>query len=279
MFGANGASPFEIRWKMLGVHFRVGPSFWLLCVLFFLLSASHYNTAGEIALHFAILAACLFISFLAHDLGHVLVGRFFGGEGNVLIAWGSGGGAGTETIPKRWQRILVYLAGPFASLLLAAIAVFNLVVLTPYIPPAARPIYDEMIGLLIVWNVFWCILNLLPIWGYDAGRITLEIGLAISPRWGAVGAMVLSAAICAVVAVASYTRAVGQPLLPWLPIGGMFWAVAYAMLFVSNLMNLPALIALGRRPRVTAKAWSPPARDPRSIAPSRWDKRTFEQMD
>jgi hypothetical protein len=279
MFGANGASPLEIRWRMLGIHYRVAPSFWLLCVLFFLLSARQYKTAGEMALHFAILAACLFVSFLAHDLGHVLAGRFFGGEGNVVIGWGGGGGAATEIIPKRWQRILVHLAGPFASLLVAAIAVFNLIVLTPYIPPAAKPIYDEIIIRLIVWNVFWCILNFLPIWGYDAGRITLEIGLAISPRWGAVGAMVLSAATCAVVAVASYTRAAGQPLLPWLPIGGMFWAVVYAMLFVSNLMNLPALIALGRRPRVTTMAWSPPARDPRSFAPNRGDMRTFDRMD
>jgi hypothetical protein len=279
MFGANGTSPFEIRWRMLGVHFRVLPSFWLLCLLFYLLSNQQYKTMGENVLHFAVLAACLLVSFLFHDFGHVIVGRFFGGEGNVVIGWGGGGGMGTDPIRKRWQRILVYLAGPLASFVIAAIAVFNFIVLTPYIPPATIPIYKEVMSHLIQWNVFWCIINLLPIWGYDAGRIVLEVGQAISPRWGAVGAMVLSMVTCAVVAIHAYTSAIGKPFFPWLPKGDMFWAIVYAMLFVSNLMNLPALIALGRRPRVTTTTWSPPSRDPRSFAPSRFDNRTFEQMD
>src|SRR6185436_3070814 len=61
---------------------------------------------------------CVFVSILVHELGHVLAGRLFGSEGHIVL-YGMGGLAiGSSALERRWQRIVVYAAGPAAGFLL-----------------------------------------------------------------------------------------------------------------------------------------------------------------
>src|SRR5205807_2354897 len=62
--------------------------------------------------------ACMFVSILVHELGHVIAGRLFGTNGHIVL-YGFGGLAiGSSALTNRWKRIFVYFAGPLAGFIL-----------------------------------------------------------------------------------------------------------------------------------------------------------------
>jgi Zn-dependent protease len=121
------------------------------------------------------------ISILLHELGHVWMGQLFGSHGHIVLHGMGGLAIGSNDLPQRWQRILVSAAGPGIQLLFYG-AIWA-VLLAGYVPDqnsAAR----LFVVLLLYINLFWPILNLLPIWPLDGGMITRELCEWGSPRQG-----------------------------------------------------------------------------------------------
>ena len=81
---APNPTPFDLRWRLFGIAFRVHPSFWLFSVLFgymFLRGAPPGTRhADHLVFYLALWVACTFVSILIHELGHVVMGRLFGGK-------------------------------------------------------------------------------------------------------------------------------------------------------------------------------------------------------
>jgi Zn-dependent protease len=98
-------------------------------------------------------------------------------------------------------------------------------------------------GMLAFMNIFWNLLNLLPIYPLDGGQISRELFSAASPRNGFRIALVISLGFAALLAVHSV-----RPFIPSLPIGGMFSALLFGMMALENLMMLQQLRAQRRRP-------------------------------
>lgn len=144
----------------------------------------------------------VFVSVLAHELGHALVGRAFGltpqidlhGMGGTT-SWTGGGDLG----PGR--RVAISLAGPFAGFLLAAL-VMAFVVASP--PPdrfgqfAARQ--------LMFVNVVWGIFNLLPLLPLDGGNVLKTTLDAMTKGRGEKPARMISIVCCVALLALAYTR-------------------------------------------------------------------------
>ena len=149
------------RFGLFGFPVRVDPSFWIVSVLLGLKSGD----AGTVAIWVAV----VFVSILAHELGHAAMGRALGLFGSIELY--SMGGltrwyAGRTARPR--QDIAISLAGPLTGLALGA-AVWGYVQLQG----RPEPYYWRVAVVDLLWvNLGWALLNLLPISPLDGGHVT-----------------------------------------------------------------------------------------------------------
>lgn len=112
-----------------------------------------------------------FFSILPHELGHVLSSRMFGVRGGTLFLGGVLGGwlPDDDNWPDRLtpgKRIAVYASGPAINLLVAALCTV-LPIVSDQSPSRASSLCIAIAEI----NLFVAILNLLPVFPLDGGRI------------------------------------------------------------------------------------------------------------
>lgn len=126
----------------------------------------------------------LFFFVLVHELGHALTARFFGKPTEKILLFPLGGGAYIREQPDRtWAEILVYFGGPLANLLLAlSVIPFFLstadrwLLLRNYFQPGGNIViaslwWEDLLCLTVGVNLVLAILNLIPAYPLDGGRI------------------------------------------------------------------------------------------------------------
>ncbi len=258
-------TPFDLRWRLFGIHFRVHPSFWLVGLLFGMMSAPRENTV----LFILIWVLSMFVSVLWHEMGHVLMGRLFGEPGHILLYSMGGYAMGFYQNLQRWQRILVASAGPGAGFLfLALIALFdnkywNYLTNWYNLPWLQTPwcVMDHIVPLfavdhrwylwlmqMLIWmNLFWSLMNLLPVIPLDGGNILKEICTGISPRAGLRFALGLSFLIAGLVALYSGFVYARRGDLPYPPLDPLFNIILFGMLAMQNFAMLRSVEAEQRR--------------------------------
>ena len=125
MFGGSST-----RWHLftLGGHRVYLEPFFLILIAIFVFMG--LNEASQLA-NQLMWAPILFIGVLFHEFGHAVVTKAFGFGPSTIILQGFGGVAINESKKQRkpGQSILISLAGPGASLLLALISYVALVAL------------------------------------------------------------------------------------------------------------------------------------------------------
>src|SRR5258708_2986270 len=110
---------FDVNFHVGDIPVRIHPFFWLSTVL---LGIGRGNEAfNEIAINLVLWIPIVLVSILVHELGHVLMGRYFGTRGHILLTGFCGLAIGSNDLTERWQRNAVSLAGPGAGFLLAAL--------------------------------------------------------------------------------------------------------------------------------------------------------------
>jgi stage IV sporulation protein FB len=254
-------SPYDLRFRLLGTDVRVHPLFWLVAVIF-----GWPNSAGPDALRDVLIwVVCVFVSILVHEFGHVLMGRVFGSWGYIVLYSFGGLAVGSNHLRRWWQRVLVAAAGPGAGFLLFAVVVAGLLIATrdtagllfnadlpgigslslwsrlmalPYLVElndALREIFSDLIWI----NLFWGLVNLLPVWPLDGGMISREICERCSPN-GRRLSLGISIGAAALFAVHSLTGHFGKPLIPYLPDGGLFVALFFAAMAYGSYLELQA---------------------------------------
>jgi Zn-dependent protease len=165
---------------------------------------------------------CMFVSVMAHELGHVFFVRIFGQPASITLT-GLGGQATHEYVELAWwKRILISAAGPGAGFLLVALIVAvdgrywnwsmdwmvnnmgglfwenfkcDWFLIEKVLPDARRaryPIYEISILVLFMITLFTNIMNLLPIIPMDGGNIFKVICVLVSPRGGLMFAFIWS---------------------------------------------------------------------------------------
>lgn len=179
-----------IKFKIGTIPVVIHPFFWLLACAISLLNAA---TVPQ----FGIWMAIIFISILVHELGHATTAQAFGQRAHIDLIGFGGLTKGTGPKLKLWQQFIVVLNGPLAGFMLAGLAWFisrQVQVANPH----PLLIYSLTIALYI--NVFWTILNLIPVQPLDGSKLMTILLESIFGLRGVKIALfisfVLAAALC-----------------------------------------------------------------------------------
>lgn len=196
MFVEPQRTQYDVNFHLFGIPVRVSPWFWALAVLL--------GMRNSDAQQLLIWVTAVFVSILIHELGHALVIRYYGWTPRVVL-YSFGGLAIYDPSFSPWQsgrrvrqsgakQILISLAGPGAGFALAALIVATLFVTKravgfPFVGALGAPLeIAQPLGVPLVYlvtdllyvNVFWGILNLMPIYPLDGGQVARELFIANS---------------------------------------------------------------------------------------------------
>jgi Zn-dependent protease len=159
-----------ISFRLAGIPVKVQPSFLLVAALLGI-------SAGRIAL-VATWVGVVFVSILIHELGHAVTARAFGAQ--VAIELNGIGGlttwSGTEAELGPGRRAAVAAAGSAVGV------VFGLLVwLVTSLTGPFSGVAGFAINNLIWVNVFWGLLNWLPIRPLDGGHLFTSLLQKLAP--------------------------------------------------------------------------------------------------
>lgn len=189
--------------------------------------------------------AVVFVSILVHEFGHIAAYRIYGVNGAVLLyTWGG------LAIPRReirgtLARIVVAFAGPFAGFCLAAVtiaAAINLGVeiragLHNFVVPVIAPVFPrEAYGAHAYWmvaisdllfvNIYWGLVNLLPVSPLDGSHVSRAILQSMSPAAWHKPWLLLSAFVAFAIAGLGFWS------------GSLYLGIMFLLLGVSSLQML-----------------------------------------
>lgn len=168
----------------------------------------------------------LLISVLFHELGHAALIALFGFGSSVIFLGGFGG----VTINRRrsvpWKEIVISLAGPASSVLLAVI----LALLWRRIEfLRTDPMMAALIPTMVWANGVWAVFNLVPIYPLDGGQALQNLGRFFLPeRRAAFVSIWISMILAAVVIVLALLRT------------SLFLVIIAAMLLMQNFQRWKA---------------------------------------
>ena len=200
MLGEPPPTEYDWRFQVFGFPVRVHPYFWLIAAFLGVRSGSSTS--------FVIWVAVVFVSILVHELGHAFAMRYFGSSARIVLH-GFGGLAIHDSGFTSWtggrpsrrdpnSQILISLAGPAAGFALAGFVVVVLHVshrFAGYFPLLGLriPLGDVngqpidpyqaanlwmLIYQLMTVNIYWSILNLMPVYPLDGGQVARELLIA-----------------------------------------------------------------------------------------------------
>lgn len=159
------------RFRFFGIPIQT--SFWFFPVM---AGIGWSVSEGQFAVILVFMLSMM-LAVLAHEFGHALVGRWFGGRGaEVYLALFGGLCCFREANFSRWRKIAMVAAGPLVNLLLGGLAMLAL-----YLGPQAGSARTAVLFLnwFFVVSLFLGALNLIPILPLDGGHI---LRLLVRPR-------------------------------------------------------------------------------------------------
>ncbi len=146
-----------------GTEVHAVPSFLILMVIFVI-----FSMEGGTPWHEAVLwIPIIFVSVLFHEGGHAAANGALGLGPSHIVLGGFGGFTMNRSQRKVWQDIVVSLAGPLFSFVLAGIIYFGQGALPVF---RTDPMLSILMPLLVQANVIWGIFNLLPVFPMDGGQ-------------------------------------------------------------------------------------------------------------
>ena len=176
MLAMPAPTPYDLRFQLLGIPVRVHPLFWLVTAL---LGYQADDPAATL-----IWVACVFISILVHEFGHGLMGRSFGNRPQIAL-YAMGGLCASDRERTPAQSIAVLICGPGAGFLLYGLIYLLTPAIERALPPDGTPIASRVelaLYFLKYINLWWGLVNLLPIYPLDGGQIT-GVLLSLVDRW------------------------------------------------------------------------------------------------
>ncbi|MFT6400477.1 MAG: Zn-dependent protease [Bradymonadia bacterium] len=178
MFGTNIGPSYRL-FRAFGIPVEASASSAILLVMVLFAFGGGSDPANMIAS--LLVAAVVFISVIAHELGHGLAVKKLGhGIGRVVLGPMGGVLIWDGTRATRADRVKVSLAGPAVSLMLAVIGFLA------YLPfhhaggyGWAQAMAEPVFGLKLLkvtffsmatLNLMWAVFNMLPIYPLDGGQ-------------------------------------------------------------------------------------------------------------
>lgn len=239
---------YDLQFRVAGIPIRVHPLFWLMALIL--------GPRGQPGPELLIWVAVVFVSVLVHELGHAGMRRYFGQYarislylmGGLTISDSSAYGANFgRRRPTANAEMLVSAAGPGAGFLLAGLVValvfatgshlrFGWVGWMPawrllLVPPLRDVQFMDVVLDDLLWvNIFWGLINLLPIYPLDGGQIARQVLVSRDPGTGTAQALWLSV-----------FAAAGMAAFGLLQMHSVLNAIFFASLAVSSYQALQQL--------------------------------------
>lgn len=181
MFGPIQPTRYDLAFSLFGIPVRVIPWFWLAGVL---LGFGFLQDQERGMVLLLIWLAVMFVSILIHELGHAIFAAIFGYPPSIMLYQFGGVTLYQPTQGYSTARaILITAAGPAFGLLLAIVAMVAAGMTVGFVP-GGTSLWEEALTMIISINIFWTILNLMPVLPLDGGQICREVCMAASPRKG-----------------------------------------------------------------------------------------------
>lgn len=201
LFQVPPPTRYDLQFSVAGIPVRVHPLFWVISFLF--------GFSANNLLYTFLWMLVVFVSILIHELGHAFAFRRYGLRSSIILHF-----AGGLTVPESlswgstWanialrpgQEIFISLAGPFAGFLFAALVIGGVIVsggsvglnwLLGIIPlpstailPIGGIILSTLATMLLFVNIFWGLINLVPVYPLDGGNVARNALLQYDPRGG-----------------------------------------------------------------------------------------------
>lgn len=189
---------WDLHWRMFGAEVRIRPIFWASCVLLGVIYYRDPEIGGMRIFGFWFVA--VLTTMLAHHTGHILIARLFGTRVRVVLS-GLGGQVHGLEERKRWERVAILSGGALGNLFICGILWIITDPKWSYFPaerfgPAWTNFLANGVQILFLLNAFWALLNELPLWPLDGGRIAVEIAEGLFGRRGQIAALVASLGAC-----------------------------------------------------------------------------------
>ncbi len=246
LFQVPPPTRYDLRFNLAGFPVRVHPLFWLIAVLL------GYSSGNILQILLWVLV--VFISILVHELGHALAFRRYGLSSQIVLHF-----AGGLTIPEstlwgsRWanvalgpnQNIFISLAGPGAGFIFAAAAIVGVILaggeiimtrLLGFIPIpglALLPFGGNLVSMFVtalLWvNLFWGIINLLPVYPLDGGNVARNVLVQVDPVDGVRKSLWVSVIAGALIAIVAFFF-----------LGSLYMAVLFGILAFQSYQSLQA---------------------------------------
>jgi stage IV sporulation protein FB len=219
MLGTS-STPYDLRFRLLDIPVRVHPLFWLTTAM--LGGITHEPIDMPAVLTWI---GCVFVSILVHEFGHALMDRRFQGSPTVLL-YGLGGLCSPSGRDTPGQRLAVLFAGPGAGFLLFGLVLVATSLVFRVTPAEHLEVVLTQIGLRwhpenmfraagkissypvwvvywnLVWiNLWWGLVNLLPIYPLDGGQSAQVVWKLFDRREGARRSHILALVTAGILAV------------------------------------------------------------------------------
>jgi stage IV sporulation protein FB len=243
LFQSLPPTRYDLNFSIAGIPVRVHPLFWLVALFL--------GSSGDLLL-IPIWIIVVFISVLIHELGHALAFRRYGLDSHILLHFMGGltvpeaapwGRDWANVSPDPGQQILISLAGPFAGFFLATLVFTGVIVsggtvltaklfglipipLSPILPFGGR-VLGSFVALMLWVNLFWGLINLVPVFPLDGGQVARNVLLKYDPRDGLRKSLWVSVIAGGIVALASLFF-----------LGSIFMAVLFGILAYQSYRSL-----------------------------------------
>jgi stage IV sporulation protein FB len=207
MFAPVSTTPYDLRFRLFGIPVHVTPWFWAAGV--FLgwpeVEARRFD-------HLGIWLGCFFISILVHEYGHAFCAELFGCLPEIYLY--QFGGLAVFRPTSRFstvRSVIVSFAGPAAGFILFGVALVSSMFIGTSgwyanLAPLTKDYLGFFLGRMILINLFWGLINLLPVLPLDGGRISEAILMRLRRFDGQRLACILGAIVAGGVAAFFVTR-------------------------------------------------------------------------
>lgn len=184
---------YDLNFTLLGFPVRVSPLFWLMAIFF--------GLGLDNILAIFIWIGVVFVSILIHELGHGLAMRRFGEDAYIVLHLFGGLAV---PVSARWggtpsrstaEQVIISLAGPLAGFLTAGLVILlaiaaggsvgvNWLLFIIPVPFAFVPgglITNTIVTQMLWVNVFWGLINLIPVFPLDGGQVSRSLFTEADP--------------------------------------------------------------------------------------------------
>ncbi|HEY2840200.1 MAG TPA: M50 family metallopeptidase [Pirellulales bacterium] len=223
------------RW--FGIHVRLHVFFVLLVVVALSMSIDK-DPQKELLVDVAITLTILFLSVLAHEVGHCIAARQMDGRVDQIVLWPLGGLAPINLSHQPQEEMVTAAAGPLVNMSIAVVAVIPLLFmhqdLRAVLNPLRSPQPPEHVTWvyclqLVVWvNWLLTMVNVLPAYPLDGGRVLRSLiwqrkGYRTAVTMVAMVAKLTALAICVTAGVMMYQQVYPEAVLPLTLLGVLFY--------------------------------------------------------